>query len=247
MAKVTGTADPVTPSHSLISTLIAEFFGTFVLVFGVIGTALFFAPGVGPLPVALAIGLSVFVAISAFGHISGGHYNPAVTLGLALAGRTGWSRVWQYVVAQVLGGIVASSLLFLIASGGPRGLASDLSKGGFASNGFGEQSPAGFGLLSVIIAEVVLTAVFLFVILSVTDARNASAFAPLVIGLTLTVIHLIAIPISNASVNPARSIATAIYGGPDALAQLIVFIVAPLVGAAIAGVTYKVLFARDAA
>jgi aquaporin Z len=246
MAKVTGTAEPTTAPHSLISTLIAEAFGTFVLVFGVIGTALFFAPTQGALPVALAIGLSVLVAIYAVGHISGGHFNPAVTLGLALAGRFPWTRVWQYVVAQILGGIVASSILFLIATGGPKGFAADAVAGGFASNGFGDQSPGHFGLLAVIITEVVLTAVFLFVILSVTDVRNTTVLSPLVIGLTLTVIHLIAIPISNASVNPARSIATAIYGGPDALAQLIVFILAPLLGAALAGVTYKLLFARAA-
>jgi len=245
MAKVTGTADPTTSTHTLISALIAETFGTFVLVFGTIGTALFFAPVAGPLPVALAIGLSVLVAIYSVGHISGGHFNPAVTLGLALAGRFSWSRVWQYVVAQVLGGVVASSILFLIATGGPRSFARDAAEGGFASNGFGEHSPAGFGLLAVIITEVVLTAVFLFVILSVTDVRNTTSLSPLVIGFTLVVIHLVAIPISNASVNPARSIATAIYGGPDALAQLIVFILAPALGAAIAGVTYSLLFARD--
>ncbi len=245
MAKVTGTADPTTTVHSLISTLIAEAFGTFLLVFGVIGTAIFFAPTQGPLPVALAIGLTVLVAIYAVGHISGGHFNPAVTLGLAIAGRFGWGRVWQYVVAQVVGGVVASSILYLIATGGPKGYAKEVAEGGFASNGFGDQSPAGFTLLAVIITEVVLTAVFLFVILSVTDVRNTTSLSPLVIGFTLTVIHLVAIPISNASVNPARSIATAIYGGPDALAQLVVFILAPTLGAAIAGVTYKLLFARD--
>ena len=242
MAKVTGTADPTTTTHGLISALIAEAFGTFVLVFGVIGTALFTGD---PLKVALAIGLAVLVAIYAVGHISGGHFNPAVTVGLALAGRFGWGRVWQYIVAQIVGGIVASSILFLIASGGPKGFAKDAVAGGFASNGFGAHSPLGFGLLAVIITEVILTAVFLFVILSVTDVRNTTSLSPLVIGLTLTVIHLIAIPISNASVNPARSIATAIFGGVDALAQLIVFILAPLLGAALAGLTYKLLFDRS--
>ena len=246
MAKVTGTADPTTSAHSLISTLIAELFGTFLLVFGLVGTAVFFAPSQGALPVALAIGLSLLIGIYAVGHISGGHFNPAVTLGLALAGRFGWARVWQYVVAQVVGGVLATSILFLIATGGPSSFARNAAESGFASNGFGEHSPGEFGLLAVIITEVVLTAVFLFVILSVTDVRNTTSFSPLVIGLTLTVIHLISIPISNTSVNPARSIATAIYGGPDALAQLIVFILAPLLGAAIAGATYKLLFARDA-
>jgi len=244
MANVT--AEPAAPgTPSLIAALVAEAFGTFILVFGTIGTAIFFAPTQGALPVALAIGLSVFVGISAFGHISGGHFNPAVTLGLALAGRTGWSRVWQYVVAQIVGGVVASSLLYLIATGGPKGFAKEAAESGFASNGFDSHSPAGFSLISVIIAEVVLTAIFLFVILSVTDGRNTPIIPALVIGLTLTVIHLVAIPISNASVNPARSIATAIYGGPDALAQLIVFIIAPLLGAALAGVTYKLLFDRE--
>jgi aquaporin Z len=229
--------------HSLTSALIAEAFGTFVLVFGVIGTALFTGDA---LKVSLAIGLSVLIAIYAVGHISGGHFNPAVTLGLALAGRFGWARVWQYVAAQVLGGIAAAAVLFLIATGGPDGFARKAADSGFASNGFGEHSPGHFSLVAVIITEVVLTAVFLFVILSVTDLRNTTSLSPLVIGFTLTVIHLVAIPISNASVNPARSIATAIFGGPDALSQLVVFILAPLLGAAIAGVTYKLLFARDA-
>ena len=243
MAKVTGTADPITASHSLTSTLIAEAFGTFVLVFGVIGTALFTG---NALMIALAVGFAVLVAIYAFGHISGGHFNPAVTVGLALAGRFGWARVWQYVVAQIIGGIVATAVLFLIATGGRDGFASDAVEGGFASNGFGEHSPAGFSLTAVIITEVVLTALFVYVILAVTEVRNTTSLSPLVIGLTLTVIHLIAIPISGASVNPARSIATAIFGGVDALAQLIVFILAPLIGAALAGLTYKLLFARDA-
>ncbi len=244
MAKVTGTADPITAPHSLISTLIAEAFGTFVLVFGVIGTAIFTGD---PFKVAFAIGLSVLVAIYSVGHISGGHFNPAVTLGLTLAGRFGWGRVWQYIAAQLVGGILASSILFLIATGLADGFAKDVAENGFASNGFGDHSALQAGLIAVIITEVVLTAVFLFVILSVTDIRNTTTLSPLVIGLTLTVIHLVAIPIDNASVNPARSIATAIYGGPDALAQVIVFILAPLLGAAIAGLTYKLLFARDEA
>ena len=235
-------ANATAPQTSVISSIIAEAFGTFVLVFGVIGTAIFTGDA---FKVAIAIGFAVFVAIAAFGHISGGHFNPAVTVGLALAGRFPWGRVWQYVLAQILGGVVASSILFLIATGGPDGFAKETAEAGFASNGFGEHSPGGFGLIAVIITEIVLTAVFLFVILSVTDARNLGLLAPLVIGLTLTVIHLIAIPISNASVNPARSIATAIFGGPEALAQLIVFILAPLLGAAIAGLSYKLLFARE--
>jgi aquaporin Z len=229
--------------HSLTSTLVAEAFGTFLLVFAVIGAALF--GGNGYLGIALAVGLAVTAGIYSVGHISGGHFNPAVTLGLALAGRFGWARVLPYFAAQVVGGIVASSIMFLIASGGPAGLATSVHDSGFASNGFGDHSLGHFGLIAVILAEVVLTALFLYVILSVTDVRNTTVFAPLVIGLTLTVIHLIAIPISGASVNPARSIATALFGGIDALSQLVVFIIAPLIGAAIAGLTYKILFARE--
>ncbi len=248
MAKPTVSTSPTTtvvsPAvTSIWSVLIAEAFGTFVLVFAVIGTAVFTAD---PLKVALAAGLAVLAAVYSVGHISGGHFNPAVSLGFALAGRFRWGRVWQYTIAQIIGGIVATSILFLIASGGPAGFAKAAAEGGFASNGFNELSPGGFSLLAVVITEVVLTAVFLYVILSVTDARNTTAITPLVVGLTLTVIHLVAIPISNASVNPARSIATAIYGGPEALAQLIVFIVAPLFGATIAGLSYRFLFARDA-
>jgi len=223
--------------------MIAEAFGTFVLVFGVIGTAIFTDD---PFKVAIAIGFAVFVAIAAVGHISGGHFNPAVTVGLALAGRFAWGRTWQYVLAQLLGGIVASSVVFLIATGGTDGFAKETAEAGFASNGFGDHSPGGYGLMAVIITEVVLTAVFLYVILGVTDPRNVNVLAPLVIGLALSAIHLIAIPISNVSVNPARSIAAAIFGGPDALGQLIVFILAPLLGAAIAGLSYKLLFVREA-
>jgi aquaporin Z len=244
MAKVTGTADPTTAPHSLIATLIAEAFGTFVLVFGTIGTAIFTGD---PFKVALAIGLSVLIGIYAVGHISGGHFNPAVTLGLTLAGRFGWGRVWQYVAAQLVGGIVAASVLFLIATGLADGFAKDAAEAGFASNGFGEHSALEAGLIAVIITEVVLTALFVFVILSVTDIRNTTSLSPLVIGLALTLFHFVAIPIDNASLNPARSIATAIYGGPDALAQLIVFILAPLLGAALAGLSYKFLFAREIA
>jgi aquaporin Z len=236
-------ANLTTNDRPLISALIAEAFGTFLLVLAVVGAAIFTHSN---LTVAVAIGVTVFVAIAAFGHLSGGHFNPAVTIGLALAGRFSWGRVWQYVLVQVVGGIIASSVIFLIATGGKDGLAKQSAAAGFASNGFGAHSPDGFSLIAVIITEVVLTAVFLFVILGVTDARNTTVLAPLAIGLTLTVIHLVAIPISNASVNPARSIATAIFGGPDALGQLVVFILAPLLGAAIAGLSYKLLFAREA-
>jgi aquaporin Z len=244
MARVTAASTKSTETHSLLSALIAETFGTFVLVLSVIGAALFSSSNTGYLGVALSIGLGVTAAIYAVGHISGGHFNPAVTLGLALAGRTAWNRVLPYIGAQIVGGIVATSLLFAIASGGPADFFAGVRAGGFASNGFDNHSPAQFSLLSAVIIEIILTAVFVYVILGVTDRRAPVGFAPLAIGITLTVIHLIAIPVDNASVNPARSIATAIFGGLDALAQLPVFIVAPLVGATIAGLTFKLLFAR---
>lgn len=225
----------------------AEAFGTFVLVLGVIGTALFSSGNTGILGVALAVGLTVIAGAYMVGHISGGHFNPAVTIGAAASGRFAWKDVPAYLLAQIVGGALATTVLFAISADGPEGLLADVTASGFASNGFGEHSPAGFGLVSVIIAEVVLTAVFLYVILGVTDRRAPTGFAPLAIGLTLTLIHLVAIPISNASVNPARSIATAIYGGPDALIQLWVFIVAPVVGALIAGYSYGFLFGEKKA
>lgn len=234
-----------TLTYGLTSRLIAEVFGTFVLVFAVIGTALFASSNTGYLGVALAVGLAVMGSAYAVGHISGGHFNPAVTLGAAVAGRMLWKDVLPYFAAQIVGGILASSLLFGIAAGASGNFLANAQKGGFASNGFGAHSPEGFNLISVILVEVILTAVFLWVILGVTAPNSTTVgFAPLAIGLTLTVIHLVAIPVSNASVNPARSIATAIYGGGDALGQLWVFILAPLVGAAIAGFTWAPLFGR---
>jgi aquaporin Z len=225
----------------------AEAFGTFLLVFGGLGTALFAAAfpdarnalGVGFLGVALAFGLTLVAGISAVGHISGGHFNPAVTLGLWVAGRTNAKHLVGYWVAQIVGGLVATSILAAILAGKPGafGAARDA---GFASNGYGASSPGGFGLGSVFLTEVVLTAVFLGVILSVTAKPEYKALAPIAIGLTLTLIHLISIPISNTSVNPARSIAAAVYGGGTPLAQLWVFIVAPLVGAAIAGLVVRI-------
>lgn len=232
---------------TLARRLVAELFGTFLLVLGVIGTALFTSANTGILGVALAVGLAVIGGAYAFGHISGGHFNPAVTLGAAAAGRFAWSDVLGYIGAQIIGGALATTVLFAVAAGGPAGLLSDITASGFASNGYGLHSPAGFGLVAVIVTEVVLTAVFLYVILGVTDRRAPSGFAPIAIGLTLTLLHLVAIPVSNASFNPARSIATAIYGGPDALIQLWVFIVAPIVGALIAGFSYGALFDRKRA
>ena len=224
---------------SLGKRLAAEVFGTFLLVFGVIGTALFASGNTGLLGVALAVGLTVIGGAYAVGHISGGHFNPAVSIGAAAAGRFAWSDVLPYIAAQIVGGALATTILFAIRAGAPEG-----SIAGFdaVSNGFGDASPAGFGLVSVLVAEVVLTAIFLYVILGVTDRRAPSGFAPLAIGLTLTLVHLVLIPISNASVNPARSIATAIFGGAVPLGQLWVFILAPIVGGLIAGFTYNLLF-----
>ncbi len=232
-------ADAPVASPTLSKRLLAELFGTFLLVFGVIGTAFFASGNTGILGVALAVGIAVLGAAYAVGHISGGHFNPAVSIGAAAAGRFAWADVLPYIGAQVVGGALATTILLAIKSGAPEGTFASF---GDVSNGFDVHSPAGFTLVSVIVAEVVVTAVFLYVILGVTDRRAPSGFAPLAIGLTLTLMHLIAIPISNASLNPARSIATAIYGGPDALAQLWVFIVAPILGALIAGVTYNALF-----
>jgi len=245
MAKAaSSTAASSTATPSLTARLIAEAFGTFLLVFGVIGTALFASSNTGYLGVALAVGLTLVAGIYMVGNISGGHFNPAVSVGVATAGRLPWRDVAPYIVAQIVGGIIATSLLFAISAGGKEGYLQSLQDGGFASNGFGEHSPGGFGLVSVLIAEIVLTAIFVWVILGVTGPKGNASLAPLAIALTLTLIHLISIPISNTSVNPARSIATALYGGPDALIQLWVFLVAPIVGALIAGATYKVLFDR---
>lgn len=247
MAKTVANADvDLDTTSSLAQRVTAELFGTFLLVSGVVGTALFAGNSVGILGIALAVGLTVVAGAYAVGHISGGHFNPAVTIGAAAAGRFAWSEVAYYVLAQVVGGALGTTFIFIVAANGPAGLLDQVTGAGFAANGFAEHSPGGFGLVAVLVTEVVLTAVFLYVILGVTDRRAASGFAPLAIGLTLTLIHLVAIPVSGASVNPARSIASAIYGGPDALIQLWVFIVAPIVGALIAGLTYGVLFDRKA-
>jgi aquaporin Z len=232
-------ADTTVP-FSLLSRLIAEVFGTFVLVFGVIGTALYADQNVGFLGISIAVGLAVLTAAYAVGHISGGHFNPAVSIGAAAAGRMRWADLVPYVIAQILGGLLATLLIwvFLTASG----LSADFGK---VSNGFAEHSPAGYAMLGVLLAEIVATAVFLWIILGVTAPGSTTAgFAPLAIGLALTMLHLVMIPVDGASLNPARSIATAVFGGPDALAQLWVFLVAPLVGGLLAGFTWKPLFGR---
>lgn len=218
--------------------LAAELFGTFWLVLGGCGTAVLAGSVVKNGGVALAFGLTVLTMAYAVGHISGGHFNPAITIGLAAGRRFDWREVPAYVVTQVVGAIIAAAVLFVIASGIDSFHASD----GFATNGYGDHSPGGYSLLAVIIAEAVLTAFFLYVILGVTDTAAPKGFAPLAIGLALTLIHLVSIPVSNTSVNPARSIGPALFAGTDALAQLWVFLVAPIVGALIAGATYAGLF-----
>lgn len=231
-----------TMSHRLA----AEFIGTFWLVLGGCGSAVFaakflsdgFSVGIGFLGVALAFGLTVLTGVYAFGTISGGHFNPAVTLGAALARRVEWTAVVPYWISQVVGGLVAGVVIYVIASGKDGWSAT----GNMAANGYGEHSPGGYSLLAVLLAEVILTAVFLLVILGSTDDRAPKGFAGLSIGLTLTLIHLISIPISNTSVNPARSTAVAFFNGNGAPAQLWAFWLAPLVGAAIAGLAYPLLF-----
>ena len=244
-------AAPAITAPSTAQKLTAEALGTFILVFGVIGTAIFAAGfnagegnlNVGFLGVALALGLSVLVGAYSFGPVSGGHFNPAVTLGLAVAGRFAWKEVLGYLAAQLVGGILASTLLLAVLSTGPL---FDILVFRGASTGYGELSPGGFGLLSVFLIETLATAVFLFVILGVTSARAAAGFAPLAIGFTLTMLALVAIPVSNASFNPARSIATAIYGGTEALTQVWVSIVAPILGAVIAAAIFRAVFDRPA-
>jgi len=216
----------------------AELIGTFWLVFGGCGSAVLAAAfpelGIGFAGVALAFGLTVVTMAYAVGHISGGHFNPAVSVGLVVGGRMPAKDLLPYIVAQVIGAIVAAAVLYLIASG----KAGFSLTGGFASNGYAEHSPGGYSLVACLVAEIVLTFIFLFVILGATDERAPQGFAPLAIGLTLTLIHLISIPVTNTSVNPARSTGPALFVGGWALAQLWLFWVAPLIGAALAGFVY---------
>jgi aquaporin Z len=222
--------------------LFAEFFGTFWLVFGGCGSAVLAAAfpqlGIGFAGVALAFGLTVVTMAYAVGHISGGHFNPAVTMGLFAGGRFPAKDVIPYVVAQVIGGIAAAAVLYLVASG-KTGF--DATASGFASNGYGEHSPGGYSLQAAIVIELVLTAFFLIVIHGATDKRAPAGFAPLAIGLALTLIHLISIPVTNTSVNPARSTAVAIFQGTWALQQLWVFWLVPLIGGVIGGLIYRCL------
>jgi aquaporin Z len=223
----------------------AEAIGTFWLVFAGIGSALFAAAfpelGIGFLGVALAFGLTVLTMAYAIGHVSGCHLNPAVTVGLTAGGRFPAGDVVPYIVAQLVGGVLAAALLYVIANGAP---GFDLSKG-FASNGYGEHSPGGYSLFACFVMEMVMTAMFLFIIMGATRGEAPVGFAPLAIGLGLTLIHLAAIPVSNSSVNPARSTATAVFAGGWALGQLWLFWVAPIIGGAIGGIVYRWLSAEE--
>lgn len=224
---------------TLSNRVAAEFVGTFWLVLGGCGSAVLAAAfphvGIGLLGVALAFGLTVLTMAFAIGHISGCHLNPAVTFGLVVGGRFKSSEAAPYVIAQVIGAIVAAGLLYVIASG-KAGF--DLS-GGLAANGYGEHSPGGYSLFAGLVTEVVMTFMFLMIILGSTDERAPKGFAPIAIGLGLTLIHLISIPVTNTSVNPARSTGPALIVGGWALAQLWLFWVAPLIGAGLAGVAYR--------
>lgn len=226
--------------------LSAEFIGTFWLVLGGCGSAVLAAAypdlGIGFMGVALAFGLTVLTMAYAVGGISGGHFNPAVSLGLALAGRFGWRDVGPYWAAQVVGGAAGAAVLYLIASG-----MAGYTAGGFASNGYDALSPGGYSMLAALVTEIVMTAAFLIIILGATAKSAPAGFAPIAIGLGLTLIHLISIPVTNTSVNPARSIAAALFATNGAMSQLWLFIVAPLVGAAIGAIIWRYLLAPDEA
>jgi aquaporin Z len=229
---------------SLGKRAVAEFFGTFWLVFGGCGAAVLAAGfptvGIGFLGVALAFGLTVLTMAFAIGHISGCHLNPAVSAGLVVGKRFPASELLPYVVAQVLGAIAAAGVLYVVASG----QASFDVNAGFASNGYGVHSPGGYSMVAGFVAEVVLTAFFLMVIMGSTDSRAPKGFAPIAIGLCLTLIHLVGIPVTNTSVNPARSTGPAIFVGGWALQQLWLFWVAPLIGGALGGGIYRALFSE---
>ncbi len=229
---------------SLSKKLMAEFFGTFWLVFGGTGSAVLAAGfpvhGIGFTGVALAFGLTVLTMVYAVGPISGGHFNPAVSFGLWVGGRFSGKDLFPYIFIQVIGAIAASGVLYLVASGN-----ADFSlSNGFAANGYGEHSPGGYTLASALIVEIVLTFIFIFIIMGATDKLAPIGFAGLAIGLALTLIHLISIPVTNTSVNPARSTGPAIFVGGWALTQLWMFWVAPIVGGILGGFTYKFMFGK---
>lgn len=228
----------------MIKKLSAEAVGTFWLVFGGCGSAVLAAGfpdlGIAFVGVSLAFGLTVLTMAYAVGPISGGHFNPAVSLGLAIGGRFGWNELLPYWAAQVVGGLLAAIILYVIASG-----QAGWTAGGFASNGYGALSPGGYGLFAALLIEIVLTAGFLIVILGSTSAKAPTGFAPIAIGLALTLIHLISIPVTNTSVNPARSTAVAFFAETGALGQLWLFWVAPLAGAAIGALIWTSLLDND--
>ena len=228
----------------MMKKLFAEFFGTFWLVFGGCGSAVLAAAfpelGIGFVGVSLAFGLTVLTMAYAVGGISGGHFNPAVSLGLAVAKRFSWNELVPYWAAQIIGAFVAAGTLFVIASG-----MDGWSAGGFASNGFGDLSPGGYSMQAALLIEIVLTAGFLIVILGSTSAKVPAGFAPIAIGLALTLIHLISIPVTSTSVNPARSTGVAFYAETGATGQLWLFWVAPLIGAAIGALIWQYLLAED--
>ncbi|OEI83998.1 aquaporin Z [Brucella sp. BO3] len=228
----------------MLNKLSAEFFGTFWLVFGGCGSAILAAAfpelGIGFLGVALAFGLTVLTMAYAVGGISGGHFNPAVSLGLTVAGRLPAKDLIPYWVAQVLGAIAAAAILYVIASG-----KDGFSAGGLASNGYGELSPGGYSMMAGLLIEIILTAFFIIIILGSTSSLAPAGFAPIAIGFGLTLIHLISIPVTNTSVNPARSTGVALFADTAALSQLWLFWVAPLVGAVIGAIIWKGLLGKD--
>lgn len=219
--------------------LTAEFIGTFWLVLGGCGSAVLAAKfpevGIGLVGVSLAFGLTVLTIAYSLGHISGAHLNPAVSIGLWAGGRFSAKELFPYIAAQILGGLLAAGVLYVIATGNGSAI------GNFAANGYGEHSPGGYSLVSALVSEIVMTFMFLIVILGATDKKAPAGFAGLAIGLALTLIHLISIPVTNTSVNPARSISQAVFVGGWAIEQLWLFILAPIVGAALAGIVYKYL------
>ncbi|WP_281994467.1 aquaporin Z [Ruegeria faecimaris] len=221
--------------------LMAEFFGTFWLVLGGCGSAVLAAGvadvGIGWLGVSFAFGLTVLTMAFAVGHISGGHFNPAVSLGLMIGGRFPAKDLLPYWIAQVIGAIAAAAVLYLIVSGAP----DFAGVGGFASNGYGEASPMGYSMMSALVIEIVLTAFFILIILGATSSGAPAGFGPIAIGLALTLIHLISIPVTNTSVNPARSTGVALFADGPALAQLWLFWVAPLIGGAIGALIWKAM------
>jgi len=225
--------------------LVAEFIGTFWLVLGGCGSAVLAAAfpelGIGFAGVSLAFGLTVLTGIYALGHISGGHFNPAVSFGLWAGGRFQAKELLPYIIAQVVGGIAAAAVLYIVATG-----KAGFEVGGFAANGYGEHSPGGYGMIAALVIEVVMTFMFLIVILGATHSKAPKGFAGIAIGLALTLIHLISIPVTNTSVNPARSTSQALFAGDWAVGQLWLFWVAPIVGAILAGIVYKFLLPEKA-